>query len=543
MAEDKVLDSPPRQRAPTPDATQEHHATKHRAGSLPYAGMTGAEDLKTLWQTSNVFFYCLSVRLDGARGLPSSSEIFCEVQGGPRVRLMPLLLSQADLQAGGGGRVDGGRLSERLDILLDEMPEELEVRLVIKAHGPMWTQRTEKLSGQLALAERWSEPTTPIAVPSEWLPMTHPEATKMRARGSIGGSAGADGVRGGGIADRGSDADDDEAHVANGPALLVRVQCFERADLADASVRAKLFDLYSENGSSLTAAEFDALLLDVSSGRRLASGELDLAAVGAAASRGRPRGVWRACLGHIFAAFGLYKPRVPLFSYLMYYHTLLWVVCRAPGEEHIPICHRLSFVLLSLGFNLFVVVLFTATDCSLLSIYCPSPADAAGDECSDLARSVWDSLQILLVAVIDSTFWPVLKALFYMVEDLWSGRSQCGVMGGAVWRLMRVVLVGLFSTLLIWMSISAAKHVGQLGDVLHEFLTTWPAARVTETFKLMSMWALLVEYGQPEPPHAASARHARQDGGGRAITAPAADGGTEHDQIDSKRVPLLSDQR
>ena len=180
-----------------------------------------------------------------------ASEIFCEVQGGPRVRLMPLLLSQADLQAGGGGRVDGGRLSERLDILLDEMPEEAGGAPCHQGARADVDPAYGETVGPARARRAVSEPTTPVAVPSEWLPMTHPEATKMR-RGSTGGSAGADGGRGGGIADRGSDADDDEAHVANGPALLVRVQCFERADLADASVRAKLFDLYSENGSSLT---------------------------------------------------------------------------------------------------------------------------------------------------------------------------------------------------------------------------------------------------------------------------------------------------
>ena len=52
----------------------------------------------------------------------------------------------------------------------------------------------------------------------------------------------------------------------------------------------------------------------------------------------------RVCLGHLFASVGFYKPEASLFSYLMYYHTLMWVVCRAPGEEHIPIMHRLGFV-------------------------------------------------------------------------------------------------------------------------------------------------------------------------------------------------------
>lgn len=47
-----------------------------------------------------------------------------------------------------------------------------------------------------------------------------------------------------------------------------------------------------------------------------------------------------------------YRPDVPMLSYLAYYHTLFWVVCKHPTERHIPILNRLLFLFLSLGFNM-----------------------------------------------------------------------------------------------------------------------------------------------------------------------------------------------
>ena len=117
---------------------------QHRPGSIAYAGRTGDEDVATQWRTANCFEHCVSVRLDGARGLPKAFEMICEVQAGQRVRLMPLLLSHSDLEAGGGGRIDGGHVSERTDLLTDVQPTAVEVRLMVKAHGPMWTKRTQK---------------------------------------------------------------------------------------------------------------------------------------------------------------------------------------------------------------------------------------------------------------------------------------------------------------------------------------------------------------------------------------------------------------
>ena len=78
----------------------------------------------------------------------------------------------------------------------------------------------------------------------------------------------------------------------------------------------------------MTADDFDAVLRDLSDGRaRTAMAEAEDAPAAA-----ESRGGCHACLGHLFASLGFYAPRTPLLSYLMYYHTLLWVVCRAPGE-------------------------------------------------------------------------------------------------------------------------------------------------------------------------------------------------------------------
>ena len=480
----------------------------HREGSRPYAGRTGDEDTSTQWRTSNVFEHCVSVRLDGARGLPEAIEMRCEAQVGPRLQIMPLLLSQADLESGGGGRIDGGQLSERVNLLSEEPPEELELRLLLKAHGPMWTKRTQKFVGRCVLDGRWYDALANASTSSIWIP--------LRPAAPDGGDGGGEVARRHGFAG------------PRGPALLVRVQCFERIDLHSSESREHLFALYSANGLTLSAAEFDHLMEDISNGRRGAAGVLDVvtAPIVTPAMKG---GCCRVCVAHLFAGVGLYRPEASLLAYLMYYHTLMWVVCRAPGEEHIPICHRLSFVLLSMAFNLLVVVLFTATDMSLVSIYCP---DNNRDEiCSPFALNVWDATQVLLVAVIDTAFWPLLKRAFYFVEDVISGRDRLGL-PDCLWRLLRYLLIALGAALLTWVCISVARHHRDLASIFSEFLSTWPTARVTETFKLMSLWGVLFEYGMPEP---RTERQSSTSTSSQPISKVEA-------ESDPKRVPLLSAQ-
>lgn len=248
---------------------------------MQYYQRTGHEDLSTLWLSANTFFPCVSVRVDGARGLPAAIDLLCEVQAGPRVRRVPLLLSQADLEAGGGGRIDGGQLSERVDLLTDNHPEGLEIRLTVKAHGPVWTQRSVKLVGHLALPEdKWMDGTIASSCASEWVPIgpggdgrdeitrrmsgefsSQPDGRlhRVMSPGERGGSSGSSGK---------------ERH--RGPALLMRVQCFERADLSDADARARVFSIYSADGDHLTQAEFEGVLTRV---RRDSHGDLEFSLV------------------------------------------------------------------------------------------------------------------------------------------------------------------------------------------------------------------------------------------------------------------------
>lgn len=249
--------------------------------------------------------------------------------------------------------------------------------------------------------------------------------------------------------------------------------------------------------------------LQLDDGQRTVDGELDdWSAVGVSSrdgagrprggggDRGRSVGCCKACLGHLFAGIGFYKPHDTLLEYLMFYHTLLWVVCRPPGEEHISIIHRFLFLLLSMGFNLLVVVLFTATDYSLVAQHCPG--GLFHTSCSQLEVQAWDLAQVLLVAVIDTAFWPLLKRIFYFFEDLWSGRTH--QLSDAAWRWLRHIMLGLALICLGWIAASAARHPAELNNVLNEFFSTYPAARLTETFKLMSLWGILVEYGLNLPP-------------------------------------------
>jgi hypothetical protein len=528
------------------------------------AGSAVYEDTdETAWRSANVFERCVSVRIDGARGLPSANEMTCEACVGHRVQELPLLLSHADLEAGGGGRVDGGQLSERVDLLIDQRPAALRLRVQAKIPGPVWTERIRTFLGEAPVAERFEDAASPAAGPPEWIDLHECSEDEGWGRASSSCTGHDGGIVSGSRAAPAHDLGPGEVGGACAPALLVRVQCFDRANLESPGTRRRLIALYSASGGDLTAAEFERLLTDVGSGRRVASGELDAGAYGGAFER--PRGIWRQCVGHALAVVGFYKPEVPLFSYLMYYHTLMWVVCRAPGEEHIPICHRLSFLGLSLGFNLFVVVLFTATDMSLTSVHCE---DTSERECSRLEYMAWEAAQVLVVALIDTAFWPLLKSIFYFVEDLWSGRSPIKLLNELserAWCWVRAVLLSLALLVVLWLSLSAARHRQQLDGCLNEFLTTWPSARFIETFKLMSFWGTLVEYGLPEPPPAAGApvaavgrRSPRKSEPDQACatsaytlgqpprhpppTLPITAGAATPGGVDSKRVPLLSAQ-
>ena len=168
-------------------------------------------------------------------------------------------------------------------------------------------------------------------------------------------------------------------------------------------------------------------------------------------------------LCHRQAGCACYRPNCSMVAYMMYYHTILWVICRPKEEQHIPVLHRLYLVramrrlasrrlscapaatvpvppslpsssssscsaqvLLSLGFNLLLCVAFFASDFSLVAIHCvnvnednPGAAcvgangnrlqDCALQHCTPLQEKVWQMADVLLVAVIDVLLWPALQ--------------------------------------------------------------------------------------------------------------------------------------
>jgi len=222
-----------------------------------------------------------------------------------------------------------------------------------------------------------------------------------------------------------------------------------------------------------------------------------------------------------------------MLSYLAYYHTLLWVICKHPSEAHIPILNRLWFLLLSLGFNLFVVVIFTATDYSLININCPSHEVSPSHEaCPPWAKTGWQAAQIGLVALIDTAFWPFLKAYFFYVHDA-RHNPTCRT-------VLRGISACVFGILFFMALRMAWNHEQEMSSVLPEFLTTWPTARVTECFKLMSLWGFLMEYAMVDTTPPDDGRYRGPSGSGYPDGSPPPD--DDPLDADTKRVPLLAAQ-
>ena len=274
----------------------------------------------TLWASPNRFARVLSVQVVDARGLPAARDLALVLKAGGRSEQVPLLLSQADIEAGGSGRLDGGKLTDRVNVVLDSKRS----RAVLHLHAEVidgWWHRSQDFVAHCLTTERWADPGEPGLAAPEWLPLL-----------DVDGAADAE----------------EASHRLDAPALLVRVQCFDAENLNEATSRARLFSCYSASGTELLPAECDRMLSDVAAGWRPDRSNA------AEDDDGQPRSVCQACAGRSLAAFGCYRPEESMLTYLMYYHTLFWVVCRAPGEEHIPVVHRLFFVLLSMCFNLLV---------------------------------------------------------------------------------------------------------------------------------------------------------------------------------------------
>ena len=180
--------------------------------------------------------------------------------------------------------------------------------------------------------------------------------------------------------------------------------------------------------------------------------------------------------------------------------------------------HRFYLVLLSLGFNLLLCVLYFASDFSLLASHC---VDVGGDaeclksqgkldpastkleecalqHCSSLQAAAWRMADVLLVASLDVLLWPALKAVFFLWHDPANQARLARVPPRARLALRCLGLGGLVLVLLLTL-VHAWRYANDALPVLSEFFKTWPAARITEVFKLMSFWGLLLEYGPPEP--------------------------------------------
>tara|TARA_B110001452_G_C15201449_1_gene416950 strand:+ start:164 stop:973 length:810 start_codon:yes stop_codon:yes gene_type:complete len=265
----------------------------------------------------------------------------------------------------------------------------------------------------------------------------------------------------------------------------------------------------------LTSTEFELLAAEL-----LPSVPTDDDATETASSQGL------GCFARLMIWSGLERPNCSMLEYLCFYHTILWVVCRAPEERHIPVLHRLGFLILSFGFNILVLIAFLASDLSLEHSHCGDPAALMDREpCSSFEKSLWEGADVVAVAVIDTACWPLLRTAFF-----WSHHPS---LTRRVTKVLKVVSALASAVAVGWVLSSAWRHGDSLSSRLSEFLSTWPTARFTEALKLMSLWGILIEYGPPAPaaPPAAAPEAPRRIASQSRLAIQ-----------DSKRVPLLADQ-
>ena len=441
------------------------------------------------WRPPTPFEHCISLQVVDASGSFPDSGLCCVVRSdGIAVEQFPVRAKDDE--------ADCADLCERVDLLSSAMVQEVQLLLRTTSRGVL--DRAQLIGDlRLGLGSLWAED-TPDAFDG-WLALRSSSGRDAFQRQSF------------------SSLPAEQSRM-----LRVRVRCFRPARLHEAAGRRAVFERYAEREPHLTLEQFEQLVSDLTSSGTAAfdgsgggtGGEAGFGGGAAAAGPSQP-----SCLGSCLGWFGLYRPEESMLRYLGYYHTLLWVMCQAPGERRVSIADRIYFVGLSMAFNLFVVVLFSATDCSLVFLNCPKP-----DSCSPLQQSLWNAAQVALVALIDIMFWPLLKmAFFFFYDERHSGKLRHAILVTAA------VFAG---ATLLWVLISSWSHAQEVQACFYEFLSTWPAARVTEAFKLMSLWGLLIEYGAPEPP----TELVTCEPPPRAAAAAAAG------QAEDKRVPLLSAQ-
>ena len=160
-----------------------------------------------------------------------------ELKAGNRRHGIPLLVSEKDMQAGGSGRIDGGRLSERVDFTLEGQLAQVEFHLAIELYGPWWwSKRSQHLVARCPLPDRrWAEPTTSGSSAPEWYPLQPDD-----------------------VEDEGPAKAKELVSDPSTPALLLRVQSFDAERIDDAASRERLFYFYSANGKHLLRAEVSA---------------------------------------------------------------------------------------------------------------------------------------------------------------------------------------------------------------------------------------------------------------------------------------------
>jgi len=511
------LQTPPRHAAPSPPPPAEQSARV----AFPSLASTGSGERNACdasvrsslpngeWLSPNPFVYCVSLEVVAAKGLRPEPHV-CEAQLGPHTREFAItsagatgvvsaatsassFSSLAQLPTGCHVEEVAPFVSERMDFVLDSRADELKLylkRIPARSIFQGWNGNVGRVI--LHLSRHWAEEEEEDAL---WYPV-------------LG--------------------------AGSGVGLLIRLRCWPPAQLGKKHTQSRLFEQYASNGV-ITQAGFGRMMRDLfdatasplrfalsvrpggtpvtrrhSTSRRLESSAPD-------------EDKCYRCVASSLGWIGFYRPECPMLSYLAYYHTLMWVVCKHPSERHIPVINRLYFLLLSLGFNMFVVVLFTATDYSLVSINCPTP-----NSCAPFQTTGWHAAQIGLVALVDTAFWPLLKMLFFYVHDHRHSEARRSVLRG-----ISLCCVAVLSLSCVRM---AANHEQEMSSVLPEFLTTWPTARVTECFKLMSLWGFLMEYAPPDPAPADEEKISSRK------YSDAATNKYKATHEDSKRVPLLSAQ-
>ena len=274
------------------------------------AQRTGVRASTTMWVSPNRFARCLSLQVIGARNLPPSNDLSLTLKAGGAVHEVYLLLSKADITAGGGGRLDGGRMSDRIDILLERSVLSVAVHLVAHVPGRWWSSKTVRLVAQCPFST--APGGEPASVPPEWFKLLNAEAVANREDDALRSSSWSGGP----------------PSPDKGPALLLRIQCFDAEDLEEAESRERLFQLYSASGLQLTPSECDRMLADVARGYR----PVVAAEEPVEEEEARTRDLCHLVIAQLLAAFGNYKPDLSLRQYVLYYHTLFWVVCRAAAS-------------------------------------------------------------------------------------------------------------------------------------------------------------------------------------------------------------------